>query len=67
MEEDQSECVLRCICNVRYKLQRANEFATDNPKTAQSRMKAWYDQRARKQVFSLRLRVICRRRQLTNT
>jgi len=49
--DDQSDCALRHIYNVHYKLQRAkliNLLETTSIKTAQ---KARYDQKARKQVF----------------
>ena len=47
LEEDQPECVLNRICDVRYKLLRANNFATENLKTAQSGMKARHDKKVR--------------------
>ena len=51
LEEDHPESIINRICNVRYKLQRANEFARENMETAQSDMKSWYDRKARRRSF----------------
>jgi len=50
-EEDQPESVLNHICDVCYRLQRANEFAQENLKIAQTGMKTWYNWKARKRSF----------------
>ena len=50
-EEDQPESVLSHICDVRYRLQKANKFAQENLKIAQTGMKTWYDQKARERSF----------------
>jgi len=47
-EEDQPPSVLNHICDVHYRLQKANEFAQNNLKIAQSGMKTWYNRKARK-------------------
>ena len=50
-EEDQPDSVLSHICDVRYRLQKANKFAQENLKVAQTSMKTWCDQKAREQSF----------------
>jgi len=50
-EEDQPPSVLNHICHVHYKLQKANEFAQNNLKIAESGMKTWCDWKARKRSF----------------
>jgi len=50
-EKDQPESVHNCICDVLYRLQRANEFAQENLKIAQTGMKTWYNRKTRKRSF----------------
>ena len=50
-EEHQHESVLSHTCDVRYRLHKANKFAQENLKIAQTGMKTWYDQKARERSF----------------
>ena len=58
LEADQLDSVLNRVCDVCYILQKANEFARGNLKTAQSGMKSWYDKKARRRSFKLGDRVL---------
>ena len=51
LNEDHSDILLTRISDVRFKLQKANQFARENMEKAQSHMKSWYDKKARVRSF----------------
>lgn len=51
LDEDQTESILTCVSDVRFKLQKANEFARENMMKAQCNMKTWYDKKTRTRSF----------------
>ena len=53
LNKDHSDSLLTRISDVRFKLQRANQFAQENMKNAQLHMKTWYDRTARMRSFKL--------------
>ena len=51
LSDEEPESVLVRISDIRHRLRTANELAQKNLKAAQSRMKLWYDRKARTRVF----------------
>ena len=51
LNEDHFDSLLTHISDVRFKLQKANQFAQENMKSVQLHMKTWYDKKARARSF----------------
>lgn len=51
-EKNKPENLIDYVCNFRFRLHRACELAKTNMSAAQSRMKCWFDKRARKRSFN---------------
>ena len=52
-EEETFMDLLKYVSTFRYRLSRASELARENLKQSQSKMKVWYDQKARDRKFSV--------------
>ena len=53
LDEENQVSLLEQVTQFRQRMMRAREMARDNLKAAQTRMKAWYDRKARKRSFKV--------------